>query len=318
MQTSKATSPADNKSLSQRIKARKISIQRQSGLTPAGMVMRIGLLVLFAIFFGIPVLWLLLAPSKTDAQLTGAMPLAFGSFSRIAEAWSNLFNFGNNSVMRWTLNSIYYTGMSLVLSVAVTLPAGFALATMRFPGRRVLLWLTLITMIIPGSALVLPIFLEMSYLRLANTPWSVILPAAFFPFGVYLAFIYYSTSLPKDLLAAAKVDGCNDWHLFQYIGLPLSRTILGLIIFLSFTANWNNYFLPFVMLNTDDLFNLPVGLKVLMSGTSALRPTFATDLPIRRAELALAGLLLVVPVSIVFILSQRFVISGAMTGSTKE
>ena len=72
------------------------------------------------------------------------------------------------------------------------------------------------------------------------------------------------------------------------------------------------------MLNNSDLFNLPVGLQVLMTGTSALRPTFATDLPIHRAEVALAGLLLVIPVALVFLYSQRFVVSGALTGATKE
>jgi multiple sugar transport system permease protein len=270
------------------------------------------------VFFGLPLIWLLLAPTKTDTQLTDWTPLAFGSFARVALAWKNLTDFSDGVVLRWGLNSIVYTLASLALSLAVTLPAGYGLATSRFAGRRLLLWLTLITMIIPGSALVLPLFLEMSYVRLANTPWAVILPAAFFPFGVYLAYIYYATSLPPDLLAAARVDGCNEWQLFIHVGLPLSRVLLGLLAFLSFTANWNNYYLPYVMLNNSDLFNLPVGLQVLMTGTSALRPTFATDLPIRRAEVALAGLMLVIPVALVFLFSQRFVISGALTGATKE
>jgi multiple sugar transport system permease protein len=292
--------------------------RQRTGLSLFGSLLRYGVLLLFGIFFGLPLLWLLLAPTKTDPQLTDLHPLAFGSLERMALAWQNLMAFGDSSVARWGLNSTFYALASLVLSVAVTLPSGYALATARFPGRQVLLWATLITMIIPGSALVLPLFFELSLVRLSNTPWAVILPAAFFPFGVYLAYIFYATSLPKDLLAAARVDGCNEWQLFRHIGLPLSRTLLGLLLFLSFTANWNNYFLPFVMLNSDELFNLPVGLQVLMTGTSALRPTFATDLPIRRAEVALAGLLLIVPVALVFLVSQRFVISGALTGATKE
>jgi len=158
----------------------------------------------------------------------------------------------------------------------------------------------------------------MAAIRLVNTPWSVILPAAFFPFGVYLSYIYYVTSLPKDLLAAGRVDGASEWQIFWYIGLPLARTLLGLFCFLSFTANWNNYFLPFVMLNKDTLYNLPVGIQALMAGTTAVRPTFATDLPIKRPEAALAGVVMVLPVVIVFLLSQRFVISGALTGATKE
>ena len=114
------------------------------------------------------------------------------------------------------------------------------------------------------------------------------------------------------------MDGASELQLFLKIGLPLARPLLGLLTFLSFTANWNNYFLPFVMLNDDRLFNLPVGIQALMSGTSAMRPTFATDLPIKRPEVALAGLILVIPVALVFLLSQRFVISGALTGATKE
>lgn len=292
--------------------------RQHTGLSLGGALLRYALLLLFGVFFGLPLLWLLLAPTKTDPQLTDLHPLAVGSLERVLLAWQNLTQFSDGIVGRWAANSLLYSLASLALSVAVSLPAGYALATAEFAGRRALLWATLITMIIPGSALVLPLFLELSFFRLANTAWAVILPAAFFPFGVYLSYIFYATSLPKDLLAAARVDGCNEWQLFRYIGLPLSRTLLGLLMFLSFTASWNNYFLPFVMLNNDELFNLPVGLQVLMTGTSALRPTFATDLPIRRAEVALAGLMLIVPVALVFLFSQRFVISGALTGATKE
>jgi multiple sugar transport system permease protein len=292
--------------------------QQASGLSLGGALLRAGTLLLCAVFFGLPLLWLLLVPTKTDAQITDWNPLAFGSWERAALAWQNLLDFGDGSVAAWGRNSLVYTLGALLLSLVISLPAGYALATSRFAGRQVILWLTLVTMIIPGSALVLPLFLELSLVRLTNTPWSVILPAAFFPFGVYLSYIFYLTSLPKDLLAAGQVDGCSEWQLFWHIGLPLSRTLLGLLTFLSFTANWNNYFLPFVMLNDDRQFTLPVGLQVLISGTSALRPTFATDLPIHRAELALAGLMLVVPVALVFLFAQRFVISGALTGATKE
>jgi len=158
----------------------------------------------------------------------------------------------------------------------------------------------------------------MNVVHLVNTPWSVILPAAFFPFGVYLAYIFYSVSLPKDLLAAGRVDGCSELQLFWYVGFPLARSLLGLLTFLSFTGNWNNYFLPFVMLNKSQLYNLPVGLQALIIGTTALRPTFATDIPIKRAEVATAGVALVLPVMLVFIFSQRFLVSGTLTGVIKE
>jgi multiple sugar transport system permease protein len=295
---------------------------RQGGRTddmgPAGATTRIGLMIVFALFFGLPLLWLLLAPTKTDNQLLDLFPLAFGSIGRVGQAWDNLLTFQGGTVARWAGNSVAYTLAAVAISLAVSIPAGYALGTSRFSGRSFILWATLITMILPGSALVLPLFLEMNLVRLVNTPWAVILPSAFYPFGVYLAYIFYSVSLPKDLLAAGRVDGCSELQLFRHIGLPLARPLIGLIVFLSFTANWNNYFLPFVMLNKMKLYNLPVGLQALITGTSALRPTFATDLPIKRAEVALAGVVLVLPVILVFIFAQRFLVSGTLTGVLKE
>jgi multiple sugar transport system permease protein len=287
-------------------------------ISPIGAVLRVLALLAWGVFFGLPLLWIVLAPTKNDAQLIDLAPLAIGSFAHIGQVWQNLLLFNDGEIVLWARNSVVYVLASLALSLAVSVPAGYALATARFAGRSLILWMTLITMILPGSALVLPLFLEMNLVHLVNTPYAVILPAAFFPFGMYLAFIYYNVSQPPDLLAAARVDGASELQLFLKIGLPLARPLLGLLTFLSFTANWNNYFLPFVMLNDDQLFNLPVGIQALMSGTSAMRPTFATDLPIKRPEVALAGLILVIPVALVFLLSQRFVISGALTGATKE
>jgi len=284
----------------------------------AGYLLRLLVLVVFGLFFFLPLFWLLFAPSKTDNQLLNMNPLAFGSLERYIVAWINMLEFNDGQIVTWAFNSIYYVVMSLLLSVAVAVPAGYALAIMRFAGRTLILWLTMITMIIPGSALVLPLFLEMNLVRLINTPWSVILPSSFFPFGVYLSFIFFKTSLHRDVLAAARVDGCSEWQLFRHSGLPLARTLLGLLAFLSFTANWNNYFLPYVMLNKSKLYNLPVGLQALISGTTAIRPTFATDLPFHRAEAALTGLVMVLPVAIVFLLTQRYVVSGAFTGSIKQ
>jgi len=298
---------------------RRVAPRRTDDMGLFGSALRLLLLVLFGVYFGLPLIWLLLAPTKTDNQLLELTPLAFGSFARVAQAWQNLLIFDHGAIVRWGVNSIYYTLTSLILSIVLTVPAGYALGTAKFAGRSTLLWLTLITMILPGSALVLPLFLEMNVVHLVNTPWSVILPAAFFPFGVYLSYIFYSVSLPKDLMAAARVDGCSELQLFWYIGLPLARSLLGLLTFLSFTGNWNNFFLPFVMLNTGKFYNLPVGIQVLMSGTNALRPTLsATDIPIHRAEVATAGVAMVLPVMLVFIFAQRFLVTGILAGTLKE
>jgi multiple sugar transport system permease protein len=164
------------------------------------------------------------------------------------------------------------------------------------------------------------LFLELNIFHLVNTPWAVILPACFFPFGVYLAYVYYSSSLPVDLLDAARVDGCSEWSLFRYIALPLAKPMLGLLSFISFNLNWNNFFGPYVMLNNNKLYTLPVGLQTMIAATSAIRPGFNTTpgmLKFQQADAAMASLIMIVPVVVVFLLSQRYVVGGAFTGSVK-
>ena len=290
----------------------------QASIGPVSTLIRAALLLLLGIFFGLPLLWLLLAPTKTDTQLFLDFPLSIGSLSKIGSDWQHLLTFDDGAIVEWYVNSIWYGLVTLALALAVSLPAGYALATMKPKGRGLLLSLTLVAMLLPLSALVLPLFLEINLVHLVNTPWSVILPTAFFPFGVFLAYIYYTVSMPKDLLAAGRIDGANEWQLFWYVGLPLARPLLGLLIFLNFTATWNNYFLPFVMLQDPSVYNLPVGLQALITGTPALNPALVGDIPIHRAELALAGVIIILPVALVFLLSQRFVASGALTGSFKE
>ena len=279
----------------------------------------LSVLVLLALYFGLPIVWLIAAPTKLDGELLSMPSLAVGDIRNYASAWANLMTFGKGVVLLWARNSFVYTLASVLLSVIVSVPAGYAFATAQFAGRRLLMTLTLITMILPGSAMVLPLFLEMNQFGLIDTAWGVIFPAMFYPFGVYLAYVHFSTSLPKDLLAAGRVDGCNEWQLFRYIGLPLARTLFALLSFLSFTNNWNNYFLPFVMLNNSQLFSLPVGLQVMATSTPMLNPTFAAEnAVVKRPEAALIIMLLVVPVILIFMVAQRYIVRSALSGSSKE
>lgn len=286
-----------------------------------GFGLRWGVLLLFAVYFFVPVLWLVLATSKSSPQLLEMEPLAFGSFQRIQEAWQRIAAYQDGEVLQWAFNSIRYVLWALALSLATSIPAGYALAIARFPGRRLVLWLTLITMLLPPSALVLPMFMELNLVHLVNTQWAVILPAAFFPFGTYLTYIYYASSLPRELLDAARVDGCSEVQLFWHIALPLAAPLLGLLAFINFSANWNNFYGPYVLLNDDRLFNLPVGIQQFVAATSALRPGFNPSPGVmvgyQQAEAALFGLIMVVPVAIVYLFAQRYVIRGAFTGSVK-
>ncbi len=284
-----------------------------------GGTLRVAALLLLALFFGVPLVWLVLAPSKLNNEIVNLPPLAFGALENYLRAWDHLVGYKDGQILGWAWNSVWYTTAAMVIGLVISVPAGYALATTQFRGRRLILWLTLIALIVPTSALVLPLFLELNVVGIVGSPWSVILPSALFPFGVYLAYVFYATSIPKDLLAAGRVDGASEWQLFRRICLPLSGTLIGLLTFLSFVANWNNYFLPYVMLNDDKSYTLAVGLQALVVGTPMVAPNNAgTDTLLKRPEGALMGLLMVVPLTLVFIAAQRWVIRGALTGSIKE
>lgn len=288
------------------------------GFSVPGLV-RLLILAGFAFFCVVPLVWLLFAPTKTDDQLLYDHPLSFGTIERALLAWQHLADFNDGVMYQWMVNSVYYSAGSVIISVVAAVPAAYAMATMRFVGRRLILTLTLVAMVLPATAVVLPLFLELNALRLTNTALSVILPAAFYPFGVYLAYVYFVTSLPKELLEAARMDGCGELRVFLHTALPLAKPVIAILVFFSFVANWTNYFLPYVMLSTDDMYNLPVGLGALISGTPALKPgSGGSVLPITYPEAALAGLIVVVPIALMFIFFQRFLVRGLLSGSVKS
>ena len=286
-----------------------------------GRVLAFALIAFFVVFFVIPLAWLLLAPTKSTPQLyglNGEVPFSFGSFEQLTENWNNLVAFQDGIIWTWLGNSVFYSGVALAITILVTIPAGYALAMTDFKFRRTLLVATLVVMLIPNAALVLPIFLELSVVHLIGSPLAVILPFAFFPFGVYLTYIYFSTTVSHDLLDAARIDGAGEFRVFWKIAVPLAIPVIALVGFFNFVGNWNNYFLPFIMEPGSRRMPVQVGLAELISNTPAFNPTNVASLTISLPQLALATIIAVAPVLIIFLFSQRFLVSGMTAGATKE
>jgi len=281
----------------------------------------VGLIVLlvFVAFFGVPMLWLLLAPTKTNYQLLNESPFAFGSLSTFAHTFSKMINYQGQLMLTWLENSAIYSFGGTALALAAAIPAGYGLALTQFIGRRALLSITLVVMILPSTALVLPLFLEASAVHLVGTVWSVILPFAFFPFGVYLAYIYFSSTIPRDLLAAARIDGAGEWGVFRYVALPLARPIVALVAFFAFVADWTNYYLPFVMTYTNSQYPMSIGLQILIGSAPIFSPTasgYAAS-EVFTPDLAMATLIAILPIVIIFLFAQRTLVKGMLAGATK-
>ena len=274
-------------------------------------------LVLFAVFFVLPVIWLVLAATKTDDQLVRDNPLSFGSWDGLRANWDALTGYQSGAILLWLRNSAVYSFVALAITLAVAIPAGYALAVTEFRGRRTLLIVTLVVMLMPNATLVVPLFLEINAVHLIGSMWSIILPYAFYPFGVYLAYIYFGAALPRELLDAAKLDGCSEFEAFLHVALPLAAPVVALVGFFSFVANWTNYFLPYVLLPGSDQVPVQVGLGTLLDNVPQFNPT-AGALAVQRPEVALATLVAIIPVLLVFLLSQRFLVTGLLAGATKE
>jgi multiple sugar transport system permease protein len=286
-----------------------------------GLGVRAAILATFAVFFVAPILWLILAPTKSDQALISSSPFSFGDFHHVALAWKHLDAFSDHIYRRWIANTLYYALSATAITLAVGIPAGYGLAIGRFPGRKLVLSLTLVVMIVPAAALVLPIFLELNAAHLIGSTLSVILPLSFFPFGVYLAYLYYATALPPGLLDAARVDGCSELEAFMRVALPLAKPVVALVFFFSFVSDWNNFFLPYVVLSDPHQLPITVGLWDLLASTPAFNPAVGgggQSLNIFKPELALATVLAVIPVAVVFVLSQRALVRGLVGGGVKE
>ncbi len=276
-------------------------------------------LVVYGLFSIVPMIWLLIAPSKTAVQLNDDSPFSFGSFANYGAAWQHLLTFQNGVIVQWLVNSVLYTVAIVAISCITALLAGYALAATAIPFKRTLLITTLIAMIIPPVALVIPLFIEISSAQLFDTPAAVILTSSFYPFGVFLSYIYFTTSIPHELYEAARVDGAGEFATLWRIAVPLSKGLFGMLAFFSFSAAWVNYFLPYVLLGSTANFTLPVGLGVLFSSTPALNPgNGAEQSVIGRPEIALAGLIVAIPILIVFLASSRLLVRGVLAGSVKS
>lgn len=265
-------------------------------------------LVLFACYFLLPVWWLVVAASKTTGDLFGS----FGLWFSHPQLWSNLgkvLTYDDGIYLRWVANSIMYAGVGAVGSTLIAAMAGYALAKYHFPGRDVLFNVILSGVLIPATALALPLFLLLSRIGLSNTYWAVLLPSLVNPFGVYLCRVYAMTAVPDSLIEAARIDGASEVRIFSSVVLRLMTPALVTVFLFQFVGIWNNYFLPLVMLSNPKLYPITLGLTSWQS--------FADRSPILYQLTVGGAFLSVVPLMAAMVVLQRFWRSGLVDGGVK-
>jgi multiple sugar transport system permease protein len=268
----------------------------------------VGLLTAFALYFLLPVYWLVVAATKSTGDLFGTFGLLFAR-PHLLENLRNVLTYDNAIYLRWTLNSVLYAGAGAAIATLLSAMAGFALAKYEFRGREAVFNAILAGVLIPGTALALPLFLLFSRLGLANTYLAVLLPSIVSPFGVYLCRIYAAAAVPDSLVEAARIDGAGEARIFSALALRIMAPALVTIFLFQFVGIWNNYFLPLVMLSDPKLYPITLGLTSWQS--------FADRQP-QLYQLTVGGAFLsVIPLMIAILVLQRFWRSGLTEGSVK-
>ncbi|WP_432825315.1 carbohydrate ABC transporter permease [Dactylosporangium sp. CA-092794] len=262
------------------------------------------ILTVAALAITAPFLWIFRgAFSASDAELYRLPPtfapdnLTVGNFGKVTD---------QVPYFRFFLNSIIVSTTITVAQLITCSTAGYAFARMRFRGKGLLFAVVIGSLMIPIQVTIVPLFLVMSKLNLTNTLWALILPGIFSAFGIFLLRQHF-LALPVELEEAARLDGAGHFRIFAGVILPLSGPSIATLGILCFTYWWNDLLLPLVMINDTERQTLPVGL-VLLAGR------FSTgSLGTIAAGIAMA----IVPVLVVFIVAQRYIVQSIASSGLK-
>ena len=262
-------------------------------------------LILLTLMFVAPLLWMLSTSFKPNPETT-SLPLSWIPKDFSTEGYSTIFRSGSQSpALIWFLNSMI-AGLAHTALVLVTASmAAYALARMEFRGRNILFAAIISTLFIPPIILLMPNYQIVDQFGWLNTLLAVIVPGAAGAFGVFFLRQFF-LSLPKELEEAAMLDGANRYQIFFRIILPLSKAPLATLAVLSFLTNWNDFLWPVYVLFTPGNLTLPPGLSILQ-----------TAYGINYAVIAAGGVIASIPVLILFIFAQRYIIQGVARSGLK-
>ena len=247
-----------------------------------------------------PFAWMVSTSLTSDAQLFATPPQLIPEPAQ-AENYERIFR--TFPMGQFFINSSIVAGISTVLQVGTSAMAAYAFARIRFPGRDALFLIYLATLMVPMQVIVVPLFVEMRFLGLVNSYPALILPGIASAFGTFLLRQYMLT-LPAELEEAAIIDGASRWRIFTRIALPLSGPALATFGIFAFMASWNAFLWPLLVVFDTSLMTLPVGL-------SHLHGRYTTEW-----NLVMAGATVsVIPIVIVYLAAQRYVVRGiALSG----
>lgn len=247
-----------------------------------------------------PFIWMISTSFKSSESVFTFPPQWIPKHPTI-EQYQALFREVN--FLQFFKNSVIVAFGITLFSLFLNSLGGFAFAKHKFPGREKIFALLLATMMVPGQITMIPVFLMLKSVGLINSYWGLIIPAGASAFGIFL-MRQFITTIPTDLIESARIDGCSEFRIYWTIILPLCKPVIAALGIFTFMGSWNAFLWPLIIMIKENMYTLPVALANL-SGQHATK-----------FGLLMAGaVVVVIPVLIVFIVAQRYVIKGvAVTG----
>lgn len=287
--------------------------RRRPGERRRSRIMLTLLLSVFLVYSLAPLVYLVLSATKTNGDLFATFGFGFGTEFNLWQNLVDLFSRDNGLFLRWMVNSVVYSTISGAGAALLATAAGYAFAKFKFRGRNLTFGLVLGAVFVPQTALVVPIFLLLALSGLSDNPLGVILPSMISPIGVYLMRVYIEQGVDNELLDAARIDGAGEFMIFRAIVLRLVAPGMVTVALLSFVGTWNNYFLPLIVLRSQEYQPITVGLstwyQLAQQGGGGGQVLFSIVIT--------GALVSIIPVIIVFLLLQRFWQGGLTAGAIK-
>ncbi len=276
-------------------------------VTRSGMLAT-ALMFVCAVYFLLPAWWLIVSLTKGPSTLYASEGFWFSQFHFVSNL-TGLLRYDGGIYWHWLANTLLYAGVGALCATLLASAAGYALAKYDFRGRQLVFSIILGGVLVPGTALALPLYLLLSKVSLTNTYWSVFLPSIVSPFGVYLARVYAAASIPDELIEAGRIDGASEGRIFWTVALRIMSPALVTMFLFQFVAIWNNFFLPLVMLSNTSLYPVTLGLYTWNNEYG--------QAPQLVSYVVIGSLISVIPLVIAFLSLQRFWRSGLAAGSVK-
>ncbi|MGH3090263.1 MAG: carbohydrate ABC transporter permease [Rubrobacteraceae bacterium] len=275
--------------------------ERPDWIKPKNLIVWV-LLVMGALVMFFPIYWMFATAIRPEDQLFD------GEFRLIPEdfVWSNFVESWNTLPFDvYYVNSIAIALIAVVVTVFINLLAGYTFAKYKFPGRNVLFFLLLSTLMIPIQVIMVPEFFIVASLGWVNTWWGVLVPRAAEAFGIFMVR-QFMLGIPDELIEAARLDGAGEFKIFWRVILPLSWPVIAVLTIFTFMWRWNDFSWPLVVLHDQASYTVPLGLN-LMKGL------YFTDW----TGIMSMSLVSILPMLLIFVFFQRYFIQGIANSGMK-